>query len=269
MLLTYFLISVFATTIMAVLNLGAGIALCWIIPVSFIACFLGLVILQGAVFAIVTLLIDVKKPPSKFSKIYRVMVNCLLKVLVPLLNAKVHVTGKEKIPTGERFLLVSNHLHDIDPAVFFYALPKAELAFVGKKEIYETMKFVAKAMHMLLGLPLDRENNRNAVVTINKASKIIKEDKASVAIFPEGYVSKTGELLEFRNGAFKIAKKAECAVVVATLKNTKQLTKNMFFKRTNLYVDILEVIPKNRVAELSTQEIGEIAHTLMYNKINN
>ena len=125
------------------------------------------------------------------------------------------------------------------------------------------MIFVSKAMHRLNGLPIDRENNRSAVLTISKAAEQIKDNTVSMGIFPEGYCSLSGELLEFRNGAFKIAKKAHCPIVVATIKNTRQIVSNMFRRKTDVYVDILDVIPSDKVDELSTAELGEIIHKQM------
>ena len=88
-----------------------------------------------------------------------------------------------------------------------------------------------------------------------------------MAIFPEGYVSKTGELLPFRNGAFKIAKKAGCPIVVATIKNTKQFMKNIFKRKTDIYLDILDVIDTSSVEASSTTELGERVHLTMENNL--
>ncbi len=268
MLHLYTAISAICTVITALINLSAGLKLLWIVPVTFAGTFIGFILLQCLIFVITVLLIDVKKPPERFSKPFRFMVKLLLDVLVPIVRVKIHTTGLNKVPKSKRFLLVSNHLFDFDPAVFMYCMPEAELAFIGKKEIYKDLKFVAKAMHKLHGLPIDRENNRSAVLTINKAAETIKNDLASIAIFPEGYTSKTGELLPFRNGAFKIAKKAHCPIVVATIKNTRQIVKNMFFKKTDVYLDILAVVDETQVDALSTAELSDNIHALMAENLN-
>ncbi len=268
MLYLYAFISAVFTFVTALTNLNEGTKLIWLLPIAFLGTYIALIILQLLFFVIVTLLVNVKKPIEKCSKFYRFLVRILLRVLIPLLRVKIHATGLEKIPTNCRFMLVSNHLHDFDPAVFFDCLPNSDLAFIGKKDIYVTMKFIAKAMHKLNGLPIDRENNRNAILTINAAAEIIKKDTASVAIFPEGYCSLSGELLPFRNGAFKIAKKAKCPIVVATLKNTKQIVKNMPLKKTDVYLDILEVVSAKKVEELSTAELGDKIHKIMSDNLN-
>lgn len=250
-------------------NLFNPLKLLWAVPTAFVSTYISLILLFCLILVIEILLTDVNKPIKHSSKAFRYLIEQLLRIAVPLLSVKIHATGLSKVPTDSRFLLVSNHLHDFDPAIFMYCLPKSELAFVGKKEIYSDMTFIAKAMHRLNGMPIDRENNRNAVLTINEAAEKIKSDTVSVGIFPEGYCSLSGELLDFRNGAFKIAKKAHCPIVVATLKNTKQIVKNMFRRKTDVYLDILEVIPTDTVDKLSTAELGEKIHKLMSDNLSN
>ena len=263
-----FIFSAFSALIAALTNLSSGLQLLWIVPVAFIGTYISLILLLFLITATAILLVDVKKPPKKSSPVFRFLIKLILEVLIPLLRVKVHTTGLSKVPTDCRFLLVSNHLYDFDPAIFMHCLSNTELGFVGKKEIYQNMKFIAKAMHKLHGLPIDRENPRNAVLTINAAAEKISSDTVSIGIFPEGYCSLTGELLPFRNGAFKIAKKAHCPIVVATIKNTKQILKNMFIRKTDVYVDVLEVVSAETVDELSTAELSEHIHKLMYDNLN-
>ncbi len=269
MLKLYIIFSAVCAALSAALNPLAGLKLLFIVPLSFLSTFIGLIVLHLLIVVAIMLFIDNKKPAGNSSKWYRMLIHLTLDLIIPLLGVKIHATGVEKVPTDRRFLLVSNHLHNIDPAVFMYILPSAELGFIGKKEIFAESKYfiVPKVMHALHGLPIDRENPRNAVITINAAAEKIKSDTASMAIFPEGYVSKTGELLPFRNGAFKIAKKAGCPIVVATLKNTKQFTKNMFRRKTDIYLDILDVIDASSVEASSTTELGERVHLTMENNL--
>ena len=269
MLKLYLIFSATCAALSAALNPLAGLRLLYMVPLSFLSTLIGLIALHLIIVLAVLLLIDNKKPAGDSSRWYRLLIHLTLDLIIPLLGVKIHATGTEKVPKDRRFLLVSNHLHDIDPAVFMYALPSAELGFIGKKEIFAESKYfvVPKVMHVLHGLPIDRESPRNAVVTINTAAEKIKTDTASMAIFPEGYVSLSGELLPFRNGAFKIAKKAGCPIVVATIKNTKQFTKNMFRRRTDIYLDILEVIDAEAVKTGSTAELGNRVHAIMENNL--
>ena len=240
----------------------------WLIPVMFVGVFLALIILHIAVLVVSVWSINLSSPPERGSRAFRKLVDLSLPLLFKLAFVKIEVTGEEKIPTDTRFLLVCNHLNDIDPAVIMCAFPWAQLAFIGKKEIYSSMRFVAKAMHKLRGLPIDRENNREAVRTIIGAVNLIKEDQASIGIFPEGYTSLSGELQPLRNGAFKIAYKANVPIVVCTVDNTALAVKQLFRKITTIHLDVIDVISTEQMNEMSSVEIGDMVFNEMLENIN-
>ena len=232
----------------------------WLVPITLLSTFVALIILHLAVFALSIATVNLNKSPRD-SNFFRMLLKGFLQMALPLLRVKVYMTGLEKVPVDEPFMLVCNHIHDLDPAIIYYAIPDARLAFIGKKEVRDLFPFIYKALHKLSGLPIDRENNREAAKTIINASRLIKDRTNSVAIFPEGYVSKSGELLPMRNGAFKIATKAQCKIVVCTLWGTKNIPKNLLHRKTDIYFDVLEVIDTTGITQ--TAEIGEQVYTLM------
>lgn len=226
----------------------------WLVPVLLIGIFIAIILLHCIVLLVSVLTVNLNKPPRD-TNFFRALVTGFLKMALPLLGVRVHATGLEKIPEDEPFLLVSNHLHNLDPAIFYYMVPDARLAFVAKKEVRELYPFIYKALHKLNGLPIDRENNREAAKTIINATNLIKNKTNSVVVFPEGYVSQTGELLPIRNGALKIATKAKSKIVVCTIWGTKSITKNLFRRKTNVYFDVLDVI--DTVENQQTAELGD------------
>lgn len=232
----------------------------WLVPVLLIGVFVALVLLHVVVLAVSILFVNLNKPPRD-TGFFRALVTGFLQMALPLLRVKVHVTGMEKIPEDEPFLIVSNHIHNLDPAIFYYVAPHSRIAFVAKKEVRELYPFVYKALHKLNGLPIDRENNREAAKVIINATKLIKEKTNSVAVFPEGYVSKTGELLPIRSGSLKIATKAKAKIVVCTLWGTKDIPKNLFRRKTDIFFDVLAVI--DTATNQHTAELGEEIHNLM------
>ena len=84
-----------------------------------------------------------------------------------------------------------------------------------------------------------------------------------MTIFPEGQTSKSGQLLPFRNGAFKIAQRAKRPVVVSVLENSRAIYHNLFRRRTRVRVRILGVVPTEDVATLRTVQIGDRAHAMI------
>ena len=264
--MVYFLLivsAVLSAGLSALSNWYASWDVLWKLPVLFAGIFVALVLLFLLVLVVSCLFVDPKKLVEKPSRYFRFMLNQFCKLALDLGGVKIHVTGLEKVPRKGRFLLISNHLFAFDPIIFYYAMPWAELAFISKTENF-SLFVVAQVMRQVLCLPLDRNNDREALKTILKAIQFIKEDKASIAVFPEGGTSKSGLLQPFRNGAFKIAQKAGVPIVVCALSNTKAILKNMFRRRTDVYLDVLDVIPASEVAaHKTTVEIGDHVHKIL------
>ena len=199
---------------------------------------------------------------KKNSKFYRFLLHSWTKFGIVILRIKLHVTGLDKVPTNSRFLLVSNHISNYDPIVTWHILKKYDLAFVSKESNFK-IPFFGKFIRKCCFLEIDRTNPRNAIKTINAASELIKSNEVSIGIYPEGTRSKTEELLPFHNGVFKIAQKANVPIVVMKVTGTNKIYKNIPFKKSDVYVDILEVIDTDKVNNLSTGEIGEIVKKLL------
>ena len=126
------------------------------------------------------------------------------------------------------------------------------------------MFVVGKLMHKILCQMINRENDREALKTILKCIKIIKEDKASICVFPEGYTSLDGKLHRFRSGVFKIAQKANVPIVVCTIQNTQNVFHNISHLRpTKVRFHLVAVIPPEELKGVTAVEVGERVHTLM------
>lgn len=119
-------------------------------------------------------------------------------------------------------------------------------------------------MHKILCQPIDRENDRAALKTILKCISLLKEDKCSIGVFPEGYTSRDGKLHHFRPGVFKIAQKANVPIVVCTIQNTRPIFKNLKkLKKTDVDLHLVTVIPPEEFKGLSTVEISDRVYACM------
>ena len=179
-----------------------------------------------------------------------------------LLRIRVHVSGIEKIPKDTKVLFVSNHRSNFDPIITWYILKKWKIAFVSKPSNFK-IPFFGRIIRKCCFMPIDRENPRNAIVTINKAAKLLKKQEVSIGIYPEGTRSKNGQLLPFHNGVFKIAQKAEAAIVVLCVTGTEKISKRTPFRRTDVYLDVLEVFSAQGIKETKTEMIGTAVRRLL------
>ena len=235
----------------------------WTAPLLFIGFFLGFIIIQLLALVLMVQFTNLNKSPDKGHKFFRFLVKNSLPIILKVARVEINSSGLDKLPSSGRMLFVCNHQHDFDPVIILSAFPDSDIGFIGKKEIYQTMPFIGKAMHRLYSLPIDRENDREAAKTIIKAINIIKEDKASIALFPEGYTSRSCELLPFRNGSFKIATKAKVPIVVCVINNTRRIPKNIFRRKTVIDLKLLDVVYPEQFEALNTVALGDMIHAKM------
>ena len=235
----------------------------WSLPLLFLGFDLGLLVLSVLFLWICCATVDMSKPQEEDSRFFRRLMHPYIEALISIVGIRLHTQGLEKVPTDGRFLLVCNHLFIADPGVLLHCFKNSQLAFVTKQE-NDSVFLVGKIMHKILCQPIDRNNDRAALKTILKCIQLLKEDKVSVCVFPEGYTSKDGKLHHFRNGVFKIAQKANVPIVVCTLQNTRQIFKNMAkLKHTDVPVHLVEVIPAEELKGLTTVQIGERVYEAM------
>ncbi len=236
----------------------------WLLPAGFVGGFL--LCLLGCFLAvwIPALRADPETPQDGDDPYIRAIAKLYAPAVFKLLGCKIKTSGTEKLPKEGRFLLVCNHLYDLDPGIPLTVFPSAQLAFISKKENLEK-PIVGKLMLKIQCQLIDRENDRAALKTILKCISILKEDKASIAVFPEGRIVKDGYLLHsFRPGVFKIAQKAEVPIVVCTLNGTQDIVKNVKrLRRTTVQFHLLEVIPAAELKGVTTTQIANRVHSLM------
>ena len=235
----------------------------WMIPVLTLGFVLAGVVLAFLFLLVLASVVDLKKEQKEDSKLYRKTVELYLQSALRPLRWHIKTNGMEKVPADGRFLLVCNHVSLADPVVLLRAFTGKQLAFISKRE-NQSMFLVGKVMHKMLCQPINRENDKEALKTIIKCIQILREDKASVAVFPEGYIHEDKKLHHFRSGVFKIATKTEVPIVVCTLKNTKDAISNLLhYKRTDIEVHVLKTIPAEEYKGITTVELGERIYKMM------
>ena len=260
---------------LAAVSLAAALGICaaagsfgslqwlWLAPVSFVGCFLAIVLVGFLFLLYLCRRVDQNVIQEDDDPFYRTVANLVIAAALPFLRIHVKKTGLEKVPRSRRFLLVCNHTNNSDPIILLYAMPKAQLAFISKRE-NSTMFVIGPMMHKLLCQLINRENDREALKTILRCIQIIKEDKASIAVFPEGGIDDDGLLHRFKPGVFKIAQKTNVPVVVCTLKNTQEVVDNIFkLKPSFVELNVLEVIEPEEFKGITTVDLAHRCHDLM------
>lgn len=264
-----FLIFLLTTISTVLLSVFSGLIVHWydfyFVLLFFAASYLAVCLFFLVLVCIVSLFLkrSPSEPNENYSKVARFILEEYLEFLCFFLRVKTTVTGKELLPKG-RYLLVSNHLSNMDPFVTNSKLGrKQEISWVAKHTLIKPA-VPGGFMYQSDFLPMNRNDVKQSLKVINAAANYIKNDVVSVGIYPEGTRNMTGEiLLPFKPGALKIAQKAHCPIVVATVFGTDKVKKNFPFRRTKVSLDILKTYSPEEVESKSTSELTEEIQTIM------
>ena len=207
---------------------------------------------------ICSLFISSEKEYNKNSRFYRWILNAYTWLALGIVRVKIDVLGMEKVPKNTRFLLVGNHVSNYDPIITWLVFKRYDLAFISKESNFKIPVF-GRIIRKCCYMAIDRENPRNAIKTINRASNLIKSNEVSVAVYPEGTRNKEcNGLLPFHNSVFKIAQKANVPIVIVGVAGTESIHKRTPWKRTHVQLQVLDVVNAEDVTAMKTNEIGEI-----------
>lgn len=152
------------------------------------------------------------------------IVQWALKVVYKIAGARVTVIGRDNIPDDEPVLFVGNHQSFFD-IIISYTQMKRRCGYVAKKSL-EKIPILNWNMKFLYCLFLDRDDLRQGAETIFKAIDLMKNEKISIFIFPEGTRNKTGDetnLAPFHRGSFKVAQRCHCKIIPVSFNNTEQI----------------------------------------------
>lgn len=233
----------------------------WIIVLSLVGLTIGIPILVLLFLTVCSLFVR-NKSYAEHSKFYRGLLNFSVGFFRRIVRIKFVVHGAEKLDGIGRFVIVTNHTSNLDPIAVFGGLMKHDVAFLSKPENFNIVIF-GKIIRKCCFLPIDRENARNALMTIKDSARLIKNDQVSIGVCPEGTRSKTGELLPFHDGVFMIASLSNSPVVVAVVRNAEEFKKHPVIKRTTVTLDILSVIPAEVVKAQSTHQTSDMVREQM------
>jgi 1-acyl-sn-glycerol-3-phosphate acyltransferase len=117
------------------------------------------------------------------------------------------ITGDENIPTTGAAVLVCNHVSFIDPVLLMAASPRP-IRFVMDHRIFK-MPVLGWFFKLAKAIPIAPKSEDEAVynAAFEAAHQVLK-DGDLLAIFPEGAITKDGELQAFKSGITKILDRA-------------------------------------------------------------
>jgi len=141
----------------------------------------------------------------------------LARVLFYLTGSSLKITGMENVPRDQPVLFISNHQGHLDNAVIhgFIDVQKGFFSIVEARKI----PILSSWMSHMQCVFLDRGNLKQTAGCINQGIKLLKSGH-SMIIFPEGKLSDSDTVGEFKGNCTRIAAKAGVSIIPISLKNT-------------------------------------------------
>lgn len=147
---------------------------------------------------------------------------------------RIRVHGAENEPREQdgAYLMISNHISNIDPIVLCAATKEQQPNFMAKKELFK-VPVLRKIVKALGAFPVDRGGAD--VGAIKKAIKLL-EDGYCVGIFPQGHRRKgvNPRTTEVKNGVAMLAVKSQAQILPCYIKTKKN--KLAPFRRVDVYI---------------------------------
>ena len=139
-----------------------------------------------------------------------------------------------------------------------------KLAKIELKKVPILSQYI-KVVGMIL---VDRKNRERAMASMRTAIQDIQGGK-SIAAFPEGTRTKTGELLPFKKGIFTIAKEGRIPIVpIAIVGSAKALASGSFFIRpATVELRILPALNSDEFFNMSIEEMADYTRSLIQQEI--
>ncbi|MDD4574214.1 MAG: lysophospholipid acyltransferase family protein [Sphaerochaeta sp.] len=177
------------------------------------------------------------------------------------LGVRVHVDGRENLPTETNICYMANHQSMLD--ILAFAGPAKLWASIFAKAEVKRIPIINLWCYALDCVFIERTSPHDAVKAVLKGVQKLKDGNAML-IFPEGTRSKVNAIGELKNGSLKLATRSKAIIVPITIKGLRAGLEGITnFRRVDAYFSIGKPIPTD---SLSKEELGTL-HDRVYGEV--
>jgi len=168
---------------------------------------------------------------------------------------RVRIEGELPDPGSAPFVAVCNH-ESLADVLIVGTLP-FEMKWLSKAEIAR-LPFVGWMMRMAGDVTVHRFDRRSRGASYDALVAWL-EHGSSVMMFPEGTRSRTGEMLPFRSGAFRLAIETGRPVQPLAVSGTRDAIRadSLVFGRARVTLRILPQVPTAGLGEGDVDDLGD------------
>ena len=132
---------------------------------------------------------------------------------------RTEVKGKKLIDPNKAYILITTHNSQLDIPLFARACSNT-FRFLSKIEVTKIplMGYIVKRIY----ITVDRKSREDRVRSVEKMKSSLLDEKISIVLFPEGTRNRTHKpLLDFKDGAFRLAIDTQLPIAVLTILNAR------------------------------------------------
>lgn len=173
----------------------------------------------------------------------------VVRVVLFIINGRMHLVGKDRLPTDQNYVLVAPHRTWWEPLHLAVAASPKKFSFMAKKELFKNpiLSFILKHAN---AFPVDRE--KPGPSAIKTPVKTLKDTKLSLVMFPSG----TRHSSDLKGGVAVIAKLAKVPIVPSVYQGP--LTFKDLLKRKKVTVAFGEPIDISDIKKMDKEGIAEV-----------
>jgi 1-acyl-sn-glycerol-3-phosphate acyltransferase len=134
-------------------------------------------------------------------------------------GARLIIEGLQNIDLKRQYVFIGNHQSHFDVLTVFSAIPLI-MRFLTKKELFKIPVF-GWALSAVGMIKIDRAHHEESVKSMNEALEVMRRNKISLVVFPEGTRSPDGKLGTFKKGGFIIAIKGKIPIVPISISGSR------------------------------------------------
>jgi 1-acyl-sn-glycerol-3-phosphate acyltransferase len=179
-----------------------------------------------------------------------------------LSGSTVHVHHPERVRADRQVIYVSNHTSVLDIFLGIWISPAGTVG-VAKKEVV-WYPFFGQLYWLSGHLRIDRGDRGRALAAMDELASIVRRNRLSIWIWPEGTRSRTGRLLPFKKGIYHLALETGLPVQPVVVRGAQRAwgKGGMRIEPTTIEVEVLEPIDtsswKDRPIEACLEEVHDV-----------
>ncbi len=131
---------------------------------------------------------------------------------------RIRFKGLEHLPREGGALLICNHTAYAD-ALLLQAATQRPVRFIMSRDVFKTWKWAKPFFKLTDCILIHTSDGPRALARSMQEAREAMEAGAIVGIFPEGELTTSGSLMEFKKGFEKIARKSNCPIIPAHIGN--------------------------------------------------